>query len=54
MRWRVSSGSTAVSTMLAACGVGYGDHVIVPPFTFVATIESVLLRRSHPCFRGDR
>jgi 8-amino-3,8-dideoxy-alpha-D-manno-octulosonate transaminase len=39
----VSSGSTAVSTMLAACGVGYGDHVIVPPFTFVATIEAVLL-----------
>src|SRR5690606_13531067 len=34
----VSSGSTAVSTMLAACGVGYGDHVIVPPFTFIAKI----------------
>lgn len=46
----VSSGSTAVSTMLAACGVGYGDHVIVPPFTFVATIEAVLLAGAIPVF----
>jgi len=46
----VSSGSTAVSTMLAACGVGYGDHVIVPPFTFIATIESVLLAGAIPVF----
>ena len=46
----VSSGSTAVSTMLAACGVGYGDHVIVPPFTFIATIESVLLAGALPVF----
>lgn len=46
----VSSGSTAVSTMLAACGVGYGDHVIVPPFTFVATIEAVLLAGALPVF----
>ncbi|HMC96405.1 MAG TPA: DegT/DnrJ/EryC1/StrS family aminotransferase [Flavobacteriales bacterium] len=46
----VSSGSTAVSTMLAACGVGYGDEVIVPPFTFIATIESVLLAGALPVF----
>jgi 8-amino-3,8-dideoxy-alpha-D-manno-octulosonate transaminase len=46
----VSSGSTAVSTMLAACGIGYGDHVIVPPFTFIATIESVLLAGAIPVF----
>ncbi len=46
----VSSGSTAVSTMLAACGVGYGDHVIVPPFTFIATIESVLFAGALPVF----
>lgn len=46
----VSSGSTAVSSMLAACGVGYGDHVIVPPFTFVATIEAVLLAGAIPVF----
>lgn len=46
----VSSGSTAVNTMLAACGVGYGDHVIVPPFTFVATIEAVLWAGAIPVF----
>ena len=46
----VSSGSTAVSTMLAACGVGYGDEVIVPPFTFIATIESVLMAGALPVF----
>ena len=36
--------------MLAACGVGYGDEVIVPPFTFIATIESVLLAGALPVF----
>ena len=46
----VSSGSCAVSAMLAACGVGYGDEVIVPPFTFVATIEAVLLAGALPVF----
>ena len=45
----VSSGSTAVSTMLAACGVGYGDEVIVPPFTYIATVEAVLLAGACPC-----
>jgi len=46
----VSSGSTAVSTMLAACGVGYGDEVIVPPFTYIATIEAVMLAGALPVF----
>ncbi len=46
----VSSGSTAVNTMLAACGVGYGDEVIVPPFTYIATIEAVLLCGALPVF----
>ena len=46
----VSSGSTAVSTMLAACGVGYGDEVIVPPFTYIATVEAVLLAGALPVF----
>lgn len=46
----VSSGSTAVNSMLAACGVGYGDEVILPPFTYIATIEAVLLAGALPVF----
>lgn len=46
----VSSGSTAVACALAACGVGYNDEVIVPPFTYIATIEAVLWAGAIPVF----
>ncbi|PVD52965.1 L-glutamine--2-deoxy-scyllo-inosose aminotransferase KanB [Terrimonas sp.] len=46
----VSSGSAAVSAALASCGIGAGDEVIVPPFTYVATIEAVLLAGALPVF----
>jgi len=46
----LSSGSTAVATALAACGVGYNDEVIVPPFTYIATIEAVLWVGAIPVF----
>ena len=45
-----ASGTAALSIALAACGVGAGDEVIVPPFTFVATVESVLLAGAVPVF----
>ena len=45
-----SSGSTAVSTALASCGVGFGDEVIVPPFTYIATIEAVIYAGAIPVF----
>ena len=38
----VSSGTAALTTALAALGVGYGDEVIMPCFTFVASFEAVL------------
>ncbi len=46
----VSSGSTAVSSIMAGAGIGYGDEVIVPPFTFVAPIEGVFLAGALPVF----
>lgn len=45
-----SSGSAALGIALAACGIGYGDEVVVPPFTFVATVEAVLLAGAVPVF----
>jgi 8-amino-3,8-dideoxy-alpha-D-manno-octulosonate transaminase len=45
-----SSGSAALSIALAACGIGCGDEVVVPPFTFVATVEAVLLAGAVPVF----
>jgi len=46
----MSSGSTAIATALAASGIGAGDEVIVPPFTFIATIEAVLFIGALPVF----
>jgi 8-amino-3,8-dideoxy-alpha-D-manno-octulosonate transaminase len=46
----MSSGSTAVAAALAASGIGAGDEVIVPPFTFIATIEAVLFIGAIPIF----
>jgi len=37
-----SSGTAALTTALSALGVGYGDEVITPAFTFVASFEAVL------------
>ncbi|MFL5788171.1 MAG: DegT/DnrJ/EryC1/StrS family aminotransferase [Flavisolibacter sp.] len=38
----VSSGTAALTTALAALGIGSGDEVIMPTFTFVASFEAVL------------
>ncbi len=45
-----ASGTAALSTALASCGIGAGDEVIVPPFTFIATIETVLAVGAVPVF----
>ena len=45
-----SSGTAALSTALAACGIGAGDEIILPPFTFVADLETVLLAGAVPVF----
>jgi 8-amino-3,8-dideoxy-alpha-D-manno-octulosonate transaminase len=46
----VSSGSTAVAVALASAGIGAGDEVIVPPFTYAATVEAVLFVGALPVF----
>jgi 8-amino-3,8-dideoxy-alpha-D-manno-octulosonate transaminase len=45
-----SSGSTAVAIAMAAMGIGAGDEVIVPAFTYIATVEGVLLGGGLPIF----
>ena len=37
-----SSGTTALTTAMAVLGIGAGDEVIMPSFTFVASFEAVL------------
>jgi 8-amino-3,8-dideoxy-alpha-D-manno-octulosonate transaminase len=38
----LSSGTAALTTAMAALGIGAGDEVIMPTFTFVASFECVL------------
>ncbi len=45
-----SSGSTAVAIAMAAAGIGVGDEVIVPPFTYIATVEGAFLGGAIPVF----
>jgi len=45
-----TSGTTALQIALIAAGVGAGDEVIVPPYTFVATATAVLAVNAIPVF----
>lgn len=38
----VSSGTAALTVALAAAGIGAGDEIIMPTFTFVASFESII------------
>jgi len=46
----VSSGTTALHLALLVSGVGPGDEVIVPSFSFIATANSVLYCGARPAF----
>ena len=46
----VSSGTAALTTAMAALGIGYGDEIILPSFTFVASFEAVLSVGAIPVF----
>ena len=45
-----ANGTSALITSLGALGIGPGDEVIVPPYTFIATINAVLMMRALPVF----
>lgn len=45
-----SSGTAALRTALAALGVGCGDEVIVPAYTFIATVNAVVVAGAVPVF----
>src|SRR5690606_14731501 len=46
----VSSGTTALQTLLGALDIGPGDEVIIPVYTFVATYNVVVLNYALPIF----
>lgn len=50
----VNSGTTALHVALEALGIGPGDEVIVPAYTFQATATSVLLANAVPIFADVR
>jgi dTDP-4-amino-4,6-dideoxygalactose transaminase len=45
-----ANGTTSLFTALNALGIGPGDEVIVPPYTFIATVNVVLLQHALPIF----
>jgi dTDP-4-amino-4,6-dideoxygalactose transaminase len=46
----VGNGTDAISLVLEALGVGPGDEVICPAFTFYATVEPIIHRGATPVF----
>jgi perosamine synthetase len=46
----VANGTSALLIALNALGIGAGDEVIVPPYTFIATINTVLAQHALPVF----
>lgn len=46
----VTSGTSALMSCLAALGIGPGDEIILPGYTFIASISSVIYSRAIPVF----
>ncbi|MBZ4188863.1 DegT/DnrJ/EryC1/StrS family aminotransferase [Niabella beijingensis] len=46
----VSSGTNALFAMLGALDIGPGDEVILPPYTFIATYNVIVLNYALPVF----
>jgi len=46
----VNTGTNALWVALKAAGVSYGDEVILPPYTFIATATAILMANAIPVF----
>src|SRR5215831_1227796 len=46
----LSSGTAGLDLALRAFGIGEGDEVILPSFTFIGVANAVKGRRAHPVF----
>lgn len=46
----VNNGTQALEIALRALGLGYGDEVIVPAYTFIATVSAVVACGITPVF----
>lgn len=46
----VANGTVSLELILRAYGIGYGDEVILPPYTFVATLSSIVYAGATPVF----
>jgi len=46
----VTNGTVTLEIILRGLGIGYGDEVIVPPYTFNATVSSVVFVGATPVF----
>ena len=43
-----NSGTSALHAILLACGIGQGDEVIVPSFTFISSVNAPLFVGARP------
>ena len=46
----INTGTNALWVALKAAGVSFGDEVIIPPYTFIATVSAVLMANATPAF----
>ena len=46
----MNNGTSTLHASLAALGIGPGDEVIIPPYTFIATASAVLMANAVPVF----
>ena len=46
----VTNGTATMEVLLRAKGIGFGDEVLVPPYTFVATVSAVICVGATPVF----